>query len=250
MCCFSRPVESVTNTNIFARGSKEGRQFLVYSMTISTKEELAMILPIPTPSSSPDDALRFIDLKEYPQFFSDMLAGFPVPITRSLGAANRPDPKVESPKPLPVVEVGSFEASFVPTVRDFPRLDERFRLPENTWSQLPQYRDYGFAVFKLRKGEQKVHPMAFEFPRANPSKLFFPTVHIHDGEVHPKASFDHTLYAQPSDGQPLPMTEWKESFGLARQFMKIDRCKGLVDESRHCYKRTIRGMQRNEDVLV
>jgi len=29
MCCFSRPVKLVADTNIFARGSKEGRQFHV-----------------------------------------------------------------------------------------------------------------------------------------------------------------------------------------------------------------------------
>ena len=46
MCCFSRHVESVSNTNIFARSSSNGRQYLVYSMTIQSKEDLAMILPI------------------------------------------------------------------------------------------------------------------------------------------------------------------------------------------------------------
>ncbi len=79
MCCFSRHVESVSNTNIFARSSKESRQFLVYSMTMQSKEDLAMILPIPVPSGSPDDAVKFIDLKGYPDFFKDMFAGFPPP---------------------------------------------------------------------------------------------------------------------------------------------------------------------------
>ena len=37
--------------------------------------------------------------------------------------------------------------------------------------------------------------MAFDFPRAA-KKLFFPTVHIHDGKVHDKADFDHALYCQ------------------------------------------------------
>ena len=34
MCCFSRQVELVSNTNIFARSSNQGRQFVVYSMNI------------------------------------------------------------------------------------------------------------------------------------------------------------------------------------------------------------------------
>jgi hypothetical protein len=248
MCCFSQPVQSVSNTNIFARSSREGRQFLVYSMNLSSKEDLAMILPIPVPSGSPEDAINFIDLKEYDRFFNDMLIGFPMPAPKTLSRANAPAAAEDTP--LAVVEVGNFEASFVPSVRDFSRLDPRFRLPDTAWDELPMYRNYGFTVFKLKKGNQKVHPMAFEFPRANPNKLFFPTVHIHDGAVHSRAEFDHTLYCQVTKGESLPMTQWKESYGIARQFMKIDRTKGVVDGNSHCHRRTIRGMQRNEDTLV
>src|SRR5437762_6143008 len=108
MCCFSRPVDRVANTNIFARSGKEGRQFLVYSMTLSAKEDLAMILPIPVPKDSKDDAVHFINLEKYPNFFADMLKGFPPPPTRSTGAITLG--KAPANKPLPVVEVGSFEA--------------------------------------------------------------------------------------------------------------------------------------------
>jgi len=193
MCCFSRPVQSVSATHIFARAGADGRQFLVYSMTLRTKEELAMVLPLPVKPGSGEKAVSFIDLKDYPDFFADLRKGFPEPLaqptpgkTRSLGAT--PDEKLE------VVTVGNFEASFVPTIADFARLDERFRLPPGTWEKLPAYRDHGFAVFKLKSGEAKIHPMAFSFPRANPAELFFPTVHIHDGKVHERAKFDHVLY--------------------------------------------------------
>jgi hypothetical protein len=253
MCCFSRSVELVSNTNIFARGSKAGRQFVVYSMSIQTKEDLAMILPIPTPSNSPDDAVRFINLKGYATFFDDMPKGFPQP-----RSATR-DPKIDSfsgkPK-LPVVDVGDFGASFVPSIKDFARLDDQFRLPDTAWDQLPRYRDYGFAVFKLKEGEakkqQKVHPMAFEFPRANPleKKLFFPTVHIHDGKVHAVAEFDHLLYCQSTGGESLPMNEWVESLLLASQFLKIDKTAGIVDGDNHIHVRAIRGKRKNEDVLI
>ena len=90
-------------------------------------------------------------------------------------------------------------ASFVPAIKDFARLDKQFRLPDSVWEKLPLYKEFGFAVFKLKKpekGEQKVHPMAFEFPRASKNILFFPTVHIHDGTVPAKARFDHSLFAR------------------------------------------------------
>lgn len=251
MCCFSRHVESVSNTNIFARSSKEGRQFLVYSMTIESKEDLAMILPIPVPSGSPDDAVKFIDLKGYRNFFKDMLAGFPVPPPPAPAGRSKSDnAKVDAPKTLPVVEVGEFEASFVPSVRDFSRLDERFRLPDSTWDQLPLYREYGFAVFKLKQGAKTIHPMAFDFPRANPKKIFFPTVHIHDGKVHPKAAFNHTLYCQVTETESRQVMDWRESPKLANQFMKVNQTKELLVANRHCYQRMIHGQQKNEDILV
>jgi hypothetical protein len=254
MCCFSRHVEHVSNTNIFARSARAGLQFLVYSMSLETPEDLAMILPIPVPKGSPDDAVRFISLKDYPAFFDDMRNGFPQPVSAGRSLAKSEAAPANRPRPLPVVEVGDFGASFVPSIQDFRRLDERFRLPETAWDQLPRYRDYGFAVFKLKEGgaqkPQKVHPMAFEFPRADPRTLFFPTVHIHDGRVRPEAAFDHALYCQTTGGERLPRNEWIESPGLALQFLKVDKTHGIVDPQSHCHLRTVRGRHKNEDILV
>ncbi len=248
MCCFSRAVERVANTNIFARSSKEGRQFLVYSMMLSAKEDLAMILPIPVPKESKDDAVRFVNLEKYPDFFADMLKGFPPPLTRSKGRETFG--LAPANKALPVVEVGSFEASFVPSIKDFDRLDDRFRLPTEVWDKLPLYKDYGFTVFKLKKGAKTIHPMAFEFPRAKPEKIFFPTVHIHDGKVHDSAVFDHHLFCQRSETETDPILKWEESAQPARFFMKVDKSQGLLDADAHCYMRAVHGRQKNEDILV
>lgn len=245
MCIFSRNAV-VADTNIFARGAKEGRQFLVYSMKFTSKEDLAMILPIPVPTDCKEDAVRFINLEKYPDFFTDLRAGFPVP---NGGRGHAPSTKPDSfSAPLKVHEVGAFEASFVPTLKDFARLDARFKLPADTWDKLPTYKDFGFAVFKLKMGsEQKVHPLAFEFPRAEPSKLFFPTVHIHDGAVHARAKFDHALYCQTDAVLPDGWTESTQPAGL---FLKIDKAQGLLDRDGHCYLKEMRGVLKNEDTLV
>ncbi|MBK5256863.1 MAG: hypothetical protein JJE39_12580 [Vicinamibacteria bacterium] len=171
MCCFSQPIEHVSSTNIFARMSASGKQYLVYSMELAAQDDLAMILPIPAPEASPDDAVRFISLEEYPRFFDDMDSGF-APLELSMKAGPVGAAPVSAP-PLVVHDVGAFEASFVPTVADFNRLDARFRLPKETWSSLPGYRDFGFAVFKLRRsaGPRTIHPMAFEFPLRDQSAL-------------------------------------------------------------------------------
>jgi hypothetical protein len=246
MCCFSRPVQSVSATNIFARSAEGGRQYLVYSMKLRAKEELAMVLPLPIKPGSGEKAISFIDLKDYAEFFDDLSKGFPVPLTkgplsRSLGAPPKPEAKLE------VVTVGSFEASFVPTMADFSRLDERFRLPSGTWEKLPTYRNHGFAVFKLKPGESKVHPMAFSFPRAHPAELFFPTVHIHDGKVHDRADFDHALYCQGADTG----MRWQESPQPASMFMRgIDRSQGIVDGKAHVYRKRLVGTYTNQDTWV
>jgi len=243
MCICSKTAE-LSNTNIFARAGKDGRQYLVYSMVIKAAEELALILPIPTPKASKEDAVKFIALDKYEDFFDEMRKGWPEPKSNSRGPASggKEDP---APK-LKVVEVGSFIASFVPTQKDFERVDEKFKLPADLWAKLPQYKDWGFAVFQLKKGEKKIHPMAFDFPRAEAKKLYFPTVHIHDGKLEEKADFDHTLYCQASAGENI--LDWEESAQPAELFMtKLEKeGKGIVDKD-HLYRKTIKGKQKNED---
>jgi len=246
MCCFSQSVDYVAGTNIFARPAKSTGQYLVYSMTLKAGSDLAMILPIPTPKASKEDAVEFLNLEKYADFFDDLRKGFPVPKTLGRAKGDVPPPLAAPPK-LKVIEVGSFVASFVPAVKDFARLDDQFKLPEGTWNKLPQYKDYGFAVFKLKKGEHKVHPMAFQFPRADERKLFFPTVHIHDGKVHERASFDHSLFSQGADSGG----RWEESPQPAEMFMtRLDQAKGIVDARGHVYRKQMVGSYKNEDVWV
>src|SRR5215510_9952638 len=128
MCCFSQPVISVSGTNIFARPDADGRQLLVYSMTINAANDLAMILPLPVKTPAGEKDVEFIDLKGYPDFFADLLSGFPPPKTGGWWGNSRSEAAPAAAATL-VVQVGEFEASFVPAVKDFSRLDERFRLP-------------------------------------------------------------------------------------------------------------------------
>jgi len=243
MCCFSRSIEKVADTQIFARASATGKQYLVYSMFLSAKEELAMILPIPTPKGSAEDAVRFINLEKYPTFFADLRRAYPLP--RSKGGAKKKDDA--PPKAIKVVEVGSFLASFVPSVKDFARLDAHFQLPAGTWDDLPTYKEYGFTVFKLKPGAKVIHPMAFEFPRADPKRLFFPTVHIHDGNVHKTAMFDHALYCQRTGED---MMRWQESKRLAKVYVKIPATLGIVAPDAHLYRQVLRGRKTNQDTWL
>jgi len=247
MCCFSRPVRSVTETTIFARLDGAGRQFVVYSMRLDAPEDLAMILPVPVSDGASEKSVEFISLQFYRNFFDHLKAGFPEPKNWSLRDSFGLSAGYKAP--LKVHRVGSYDASFVPSVPDFNRLDRRFRLPAGTWEKLPQYGTWGFVVFKLRRGESHVHPMAFAFPTRHPDRLFFPTVHIHDGEVHAVADFDHTLYAQATKAGS-GFRAWNESSRLARTFVNVPFAKGLVHPDLHVFKHSLRGQLKNEDILV
>jgi hypothetical protein len=161
---------------------------------------------------------------------------------------SRSEPAMAKAK-LKVYEVGSFEASFVPTVNDFSRLDERFRLPAGVWDQLPEHQRFGFAVFKLKSGSRKYHPMALSFQRSDATRVFLPTIHIHDGKFHLLAHFDHVLYCQPSR-RALNVMDWAESRTQAEQFANIEKAKGIVDGKEHCYRKELKGRLPNRDTHV
>ena len=200
MCMFSRPVERVSGTRIFATADGAGRQSLAYEMAFEALGELSMVLPIPVTPGAAEDAVRFVDLSAWPRFFGWLELAFPSEL------ALQPLTRAQSKSPLAVHTVGRFEASFVPDLSDFERLDARFRLDPAVWDALPGYRDWGFVVVKLSgrslldrlRGarETPLHPIALSFPTREPERLFFPTVHVHDGAVHARAHFDHTLYGQ------------------------------------------------------
>ena len=280
MCCFSRPVDFVANTRIFARPAGGGRQFLAYQMEYLATEDLAMILPLPVRLPAHPGSVRFIALNKDRHFFDNLENGFPDVEEEALKRAGIPTNPPTAPhymdvrsgvigaraepagaigamaSPLAVQRVGDYDASFVPTLNDFDRLDARFKLPRSVWNQIPLYRDYGFAVFKLRKPalsaprpssasdddlppdepgnrphrmrirniQNHPHPMAFAFETRMLNALFFPTVHIHDGKIHPREEFDHTLYMQ---GRVRPTHLSRVPDRIPRWLLREDRTRPL-----------------------
>ncbi len=205
-----------------------------------------MVLPLPVPPKSHQEAVRFINLEGYANFFDDLLTGFPK--GRSAGDLDA----AAAAGLLAVHDVGDYEASFVPALADFDRLDSRFRLSDEIWKSLPSYHDYGFAVFKLkgRSTQQRVHPMALEFPSRFPGTLFFPTIHVHEGVVSPKAMFDHMLYCQLEPDHKPSEKGWQRSTRVASKFMQVPRSDGILQADSHCWSRSLKGMFKNGDTLL
>ena len=293
MCIFSigdaevgnaSPV-SVHNTRIFARMSGHGTQYLAYSMSYAANAEVAMILPLPVATRDEETAVRFLSLQDYPDFFDDIYRLFPAYPGYNDGTTLCLSDEAERPA-LVVHQVGDFEASFVPTLADFDRLDKRFTLPPSVWEQLPQYHDYGFAVFKLRVPRSQealeVHPMAFEFVTRSPDALYFPTVHVHDGQVHSADRFDHLLFCQAEqvtmptkrifyDGKHLSLLDfhdvvmqkgetldtglsgakkWAQSAVSAACGVQVIKTQNLVHAGQKCHLLMLNGLLPNEDTWL
>jgi len=278
MCCFSLPVNEVSATSIFARALGDGRQALIYEMSLDAASDLAMVLPIPVVPRAAEDAVRFVSLAGYPELFRHLESAFPVEgFARFQPQALAGGPVVRAP--LVVHDVGDFEASFVPTMADLDRLDPRFRLPREVWAALGGiYDDWGFAVFKLKvvpqrpepappgffarllgrggapmappSGPKRFHPMAFTFPQRDPSKLFFPTVHVHDGRVHPTAHFDHALYLQTTPTSDVRFESFERSERPATFAVDHHRSGELIELMSVLHRRKIVGDAPNRDVWI
>jgi hypothetical protein len=255
MCMFSREVRNVADTRMFGRLIDGSEQVLVYQMALQAGEDLAMVLPLPVPPDAGENAIRFINLERAPHFFNDL--GNEVPVWKDERRVVRDYESLSAHEParatLAVRTVGRYEASFVPSLADFIRLDARFRLPDAIWSQVSVYRDWGFAVFKLREtgstAGEAVHPMAMRFPTRYHWSLFFPTVHVHDGELHETAWFDHLIYFQDyigrkwgslwfHDAQQIAETavpQWPEKVQYERSFYRVADAFGkiLPEEARY-----------------
>jgi len=247
MCCFSGPVARVSGTSIFARLEGE-RQALAYQMRLASVADVAMILPLPIAPGHGDRAVEFVNLTEAPALFHELSQCFRLPPSRS------PDlvAVAAGPPTLAVHRVGAYDASFVPAIADFARLDPRFRLPDAVLGQMPAYADYGFAVFQLRKGEAEVHPMALRFVTRSPDRLFFPTVHVHHGDVPAEAAFDHTLYLQAPAGVGAK-ADWERATHPVTEVVSLgnilrrDPTYGLIQRTWPLFRRQINGIHANTD---
>lgn len=256
MCCFTGPVETVHETQIFARLGDDKRQFLAYEMRYQAVEPVAMVLPLPVALNAGENAIRFYNLQGYEKMFADLYSLFV-----SEGAIGAPGgfAGAGGGRTLAVESVGDFAASYVPTPDDFARLDRRFRLPKSAFRALPQYTEWGFAVFQLRQSPRvstRVHPMALSFPVREGGKLFFPTVHIHDGKVHAAEHFDHTLYAQwdgPTGGtlqHIFSPSRWTKSPRIASKKVDGTRAQGIIEARLPVHRYELRGKLPNRDTWV
>jgi hypothetical protein len=236
MSVFSGDVSRVAKTRIFARPTDHATQVLVYQMEYAAENEVALILPLPTPPGSLADAVRFLDLADYPEFFQNLRDGFAI-------ARSAPTHDAKTANPAPLQQVESLDTFFLPSRADMTQLNSPIRIDVAVWDRLPEYHDYGFAVFQLPPGDQTLPPLALEFPMRNPNLLYFPTLELHHGTLNQDAYFDYDLFCQAHAG-------WMRSYDIAFAFMDIDRSKGVLTAHQRVERFTVLGMHPNSDIVI
>ena len=146
-------------------------------------------------------------------------------------------------------------------------------------------------MFQLRLGlsddshhvDNDVHPMAFEFPTRDETRLFFPSVHVHDRMYHNEAGFHHRFYCQRENARaefkhqrdlmtgvtptPAEVIRYSPEFREAParftgydwyfesrpdpgRDIDLDRCHGLVDGERAIAKMRLEGDYPNRDLWL
>ena len=204
MCIMAEPVVSVTNTRIFAGSNLNGRQALVYAMSVQLSNRVgrgnAMILPVPVGVEGAG-SIELIDLSLLPDFFMPLDELFrPRSRSMSKGMSLGMDDDLE------VHKVGKYDVSIVPTVDDVKRLNSSvFEVSADTEHTLREHYPVGFAfvVSQLRESGD-FHPLAYTHPLVG-ERLFIPTRHEHGkGASDRSPKWDHTIYYQGGELDVVP----------------------------------------------
>jgi hypothetical protein len=204
MCIIIGNVESVKGTKIFAMPSSDDsqRQLLVYKNEVASVAQNLMILPVPFPETLKFEKVSktlFRDLEDSICWTSREWKTS-ISLTRST---------------LPVLSVGSYRVSVVPSIQEFSNLDNRvFSLPAPLVKLMTdEYGDkpFGFVCCRLKAGVQNYEPLAYSHRRWKSDMLFIPTLHYHPGEEGVSADWDHEVYtmrttmdANQCHGWPAP----------------------------------------------
>lgn len=212
MCIILSKVDKVSNTKIYVSPDKENkRQLTIYSNEVATETKNAMILPVPNPES-----IELIDLSKYSKFFEDCENCFYNLPTLGLRSFN-PQNAYASASFLPVIRVGSYLASIVPSFEDIVRLDRNvFDIHDDLFPLLAaNYREgFGFIVCMLEEGKHTYHPFAYTHELKEKNKLFIPTRHYHVGESNRYADWDHVIYSPITELNNTREKRFRDSQGM------------------------------------
>ena len=185
MCCISRPVQEVADTNILVARLETDPNFqlTVYQNKVHNQSpKNAMIIAVPSPST-----VRIHNLSSARDLFTRLHSFFTPIVVEEIYYFNMKsaDDEIRQPAKLKVERVGDYNVSLVPSMADLKRVDDSyFLLSDGVIQALSIYpSSWGFLVFGLSDESthsRKYSPFAFSHELPYPDQLYIPTLHYHE----------------------------------------------------------------------
>jgi len=273
MCIFDDIVEEVSNTRIFVALTKDGRQITVYQNTVISKQDNAMILPVPMQTNI---SIQLLDLSTDKDFFANLNALYPIEtFDKSSDYWGTNDDESSDPDDLyEVHQVGSYRVSIVWNINGFSRLDtNEFSVNPKVLTSLSTHYANGFAFLVCRFSprssqnqsktvdnpeEMEMHPLGYIhdlIPEKNKSNLYgqyclwVPTLHIHDGQEHEIEEFDHDIYSLCTKDGQVP-TKFKIKPGEIAGLFRSTSFDRYLTNRIDLHRLQIKGPAKNRDQIL
>lgn len=209
MCILSGPINDVKSTQIFATlltdDDNHRQQFTCYRNTVELDNDkpVAMLLPFPNPTESPD-TIKLFDMTLYEHFFDDLEKAFPKPLTKG-AARSAKSLEADDDDPIAIQQCGPYEYSIAPTLTDLTHIQwQHFKIwPEVRAIMQTHYaHGWGFLVCLCTKSGSH-SPLGVIHPALSSGDIYVPTMHAHihndwtltDGkQLTAFGDWDHTIY--------------------------------------------------------
>lgn len=148
-----------------------------------------MILPVPSTKEGADISL--VSMEGAEDLFK-VLNEIYTPRARSMGLSKSKSRETFS---LEVKKVGDYDVSIVPSLRDFDRLSDIFKVSENVSEILESNYSNGFSfVVAMLNKTGSFQPLAYTHEMPRDLKMFVPTRHEHGDDEEGLPDWDHTIY--------------------------------------------------------
>ncbi len=208
MCLISQQINNLTNTNIFCATNKDNtHQINIISNEIDNiSSGNAMIIPVPLPQT-----IKFYDLTNYQDFFSDCSSCFSNPI-KSYSLNYRDIDKAENSQ---YYKTSDYSIYMAPTMNHLKQFDGKIFKLSNELEQILEnyyYQPYwGFLICQLKPGNCGYHPIAYSHQIIQ-NKIYLPTrQYINLPDPDDVNNWNLGLRLGQDGSTPITINKWDET---------------------------------------
>jgi hypothetical protein len=223
---------------MFARMNNFGEQVLVVALHVEPKQNSDAILVLPLPVK-PGGRCAFADV-HYDDLFVDIAKCW----EPSLVLSDNPVLEAELLGNILADSASASNGVYFASRAELGKLDPKLRPPA---AAVAKYSDYGFAVFRMPRGQANVAPLALVFESRVPDKVFFPLLTVGvDGKIPERVRMENSLYLQTWTGKRVDT--FLESDTACFEHVDVKAARGLVRGELRAHKTELRGERKNEDL--